>query len=226
MKPQLLLLPALFLFMLTGCMREDSENVNQDRIWAHYELYYNANEDITYARATFRFGHSMGTRLNLSDPSEVRFDGDVLPFKEGLAYYEEDYAGYIDSGVFEFVDLNDNIYINEVSVKSVEFPSDFGPINPANSFEMDWVGDALGNNETVSIWLNGVEEGDSQLFLENDEGAESLILAANQLQELPLGTTSAVIERVATPPIQEGTEVGGLITARYRGQNVSVEIQE
>ena len=41
--------------MATACQTENSADVNQDRIYTQYELFYNANEDITYARAWFRF---------------------------------------------------------------------------------------------------------------------------------------------------------------------------
>lgn len=225
MKRYLLFLPALLLTLLTGCLREDSENVNQDRIWAHYEMFYDANEDITYARATFRFGHAAGTKLDLTEPSEVRFNGDPIPFREGLAYYEEDYAGFVDAGTFEFQDLNDNIYINDVSINTIEFPADFGPIDQNASFDLIWDGDPLQNHEAVSVWLNGINEGDAQLFLEGSEGAAGILLGMDNLQELPVGTTSAVIERTYAPPIQEGTEVGGLINGRYRGTSVDVEIE-
>lgn len=211
--------------LLTGCLREDSENVNQDRIWAHYELFYDANEDMTYARATFRFGGMTGTKLNLTDPSEVRFNGDVLPFREGLAYYEEDYAGFIQTGTFEFEDLDGNQYVNDVEIRTIEFPETFGPIDQTAAFELSWDGSALTDFEIVSVWLNGINEGDSQLFLEEGEGSTDIILSQNDLEELPVGTTDAWIERAYRPLIDQATDVGGMLTGRYRGQQRPVEIQ-
>ena len=210
---------------LASCMREDSENVNQDRIWARYELFYDADEDITYARATFRFGHSAGTKLELTEPSEVRFNGDPIPFREGLAYYEEDYAGFVSSGTFEFEDLNGNTYVNDAEIRSIEFPSTFGPIDQNASFEIEWEGDALGTDEIVSVWLNGINEGNAQFFTENSDGATNILLGMNQLQQLPAGTTTAIIERSYTPDIQQGTDVGGVIHGRYRGSTRSVEVE-
>jgi hypothetical protein len=97
------LLTAIATILLTmtfsaGCMREDSSDVNQDKIYAEYELFYNANEDITYARAVFRFSNALGIKLKLATGSEVRFNGDILTFKPALAYYEKSYAGKVMQG--------------------------------------------------------------------------------------------------------------------------------
>jgi len=58
-------------FCLTGCLSEESINVEQDRIWTYYELLYDANQDITYAIAQFKFGNGLGTFLKLSELSQV-----------------------------------------------------------------------------------------------------------------------------------------------------------
>jgi hypothetical protein len=225
MKRFSFILLAFALISLSSCLREDSENVNQDRIWVHYELFYNANEDITRARATFRFGGITGTKLQLTDPSEVRFNGDVLPFKQGLAYYEDELAGFVSEGTFEFVDLDDNQYTNDVYINSIEFPETFGPIDQNAAFELSWEGTALDDNELVSVWLNGINEGDSQLFLQEGNGSTSIILGQNQLQNLPVGNTDAYIERTVSPAVQQAADVGALITGKYRGDQRTVEIQ-
>lgn len=225
MKRFSFILLAFALISLSSCLREDSENVNQDRIWVHYELFYDANEDITRARATFRFGGITGTKLQLTEPSEVRFNGDVLGFKQGLAYYEEAYPGVVQEGTFEFVDLNDNQYVNDAYLNSIDFPEVFGPIDQNAAFELDWVGDPLADNELVSVWLNGINEGDAQLFLEEVEGSTSIILPQNRLENLPTGNTDAYIERTVSPQVQQAAEVGALITGKYRGDQRTVEIQ-
>lgn len=225
MKRFSFILLAFALISLSSCLREDSENVNQDRIWGHYELFYDANEDITYARATFRFGGITGTKLELTDPSEVRFNGDALPFREGLAYYEEDYAGFIQTGTFEFEDLDGNQYVNDVEIRTIDFPQTFGPIDQTAAYELVWDGSALTDFEIVSVWLNGINEGDSQLFLEEGEGSTNIILNQNDLEQLPVGTADAWIERSYRPLIDQATDVGGMLTGRYRGLQRSVEIE-
>lgn len=77
------------MLLAASCKRESSGDVNQKRIFTQYELFYNENEDITYARAWFRFGHETGTLLELSSPSIVTFEGDKLSFNGVLASREK-----------------------------------------------------------------------------------------------------------------------------------------
>ena len=73
-------------YFFSSCERESSSDVNQDRIYALYEVVYNQTQDISYARASFFFGSITGTKLELADPSYVKFNDTPLGFKEALAY--------------------------------------------------------------------------------------------------------------------------------------------
>ncbi|MBI1267101.1 MAG: hypothetical protein GC193_06675 [Cryomorphaceae bacterium] len=227
MKYSAFLITAITLLIsLTGCLREDSENVNQDRIHTSYELFYNGEEDVTYARATFRFGLITGTKLQLTEPSEVRFNGTPLTFKSGQALYEEDYAGLVNSGTFEFEDLNGNVYVNDVSLTSVSFPDTWGPLSHSSPYELFWNGPALTSNETMGVTINNAAGGTSNAFLEDANSAISIGLSTEQISGLGLGTTSAFLERTKNPSLQEATNAGGDITARYRTGNSGIEITE
>jgi hypothetical protein len=221
-----LIIAISLLTLLTGCLREDSENVNQDRIWTSYELYYDGEEDVTYARATFRFGLLTGTKLQLTEPSEVRFNGTPLAFKSGKAYYEDDFAGFVNSGTFEFTDLNGNVYVNDVAITSIAFPQNWGPLSHSSAYELFWDGLSLETYETASLTINGATGGSNQIFLENDNFATSIILPANQISNLGTGTTSGYLERISTPGIQEATNAGGMISGRYRTGNSGIEVTE
>jgi hypothetical protein len=221
-----LIIAITFLTSLTGCLREDSENVNQDRIHTSYELYYNGEEDVTYARATFRFGLLTGTKLQLTEPSEVLFNGTPLSFKSGQAYYEEDYAGLVNSGTFEFKDLNGNVYVNDVSITSVSFPNTWGPLSHSSPYELFWSGPALSSNETMSVTISSAAGGASNAFFEDANSAVSILLSTEQISGLGLGTTSAFLERTKRSSIQEATNAGGEISAKYRTGNSGVEITE
>ncbi|HBH48606.1 MAG TPA: hypothetical protein DDX98_08195, partial [Bacteroidales bacterium] len=92
MKP--LFIPFLILALLfVSCEREDSADVNQDRIYTIYSLVYEADQDITYARAWFQFGSAVGTLLELSEPSNVSFNDQRLSFQNAFAYYEKSLPG-------------------------------------------------------------------------------------------------------------------------------------
>lgn len=224
MKNYKLFIVILFAIIATtiiSCEREDSADVNQDRIYTKYELFYNANEDKTYARAIFRFGNALGTLLELSEPSQVSFNGDVLSFKPALAYYEKEYAGFIESGTFTWQDTEGVTYINTATINNLDFPEiDTIPRNAA--FELFWVGDSLSSNEVVTLTANSVLEGDAQLFTQSNINAKSIILELNKLQILGQGNGTLLMERHYNPQLEEKTGAGGEITGRYRPVNKEV----
>lgn len=212
------------LSLLTGCMREDSENVNQDRIWAHYELFYNANEDITYARATFRFGHALGTKLELTDPSEVSFNGTPIVFRPALAYYERAINGYIPNGTFTFSDIDGNTFTNDVEIREIAHPEEVPPIDRSQAFAYPWVGDQVSSRENVTLVITGGNNGGTETFTTSAIGATELVLPVTQLEKLAPGMGNAVIDRTYSPEIVEATSAGGLITGRYRAVNKEVTL--
>ena len=93
-----------------GCgTSEDSDDVNQARIYTDYELFYNANEDVTHAIARFRFGGPFGTILELTGSSGagVTFNGQPLAYSGFWGGHHREYAGNVTGGTQAWVDLND-----------------------------------------------------------------------------------------------------------------------
>lgn len=219
-----LFLPALYMavMFLSSCAREESIDVNQDKIHTAYELYYNANEDKTYARATFKFSNALGTNLKLTAPSEIRFNGDILSFKETLAYYEKEYAGKITTGTFQWTDTDGSIYENTITIRDIDYPANLDTIPRSAAYEFFWVGDSLIANEKVILTVNGVLEGDVQIFYQSNVNAASVILALNQLQALGQGQGSLWMDRLYEPALTEKTSAGGSITGHYRPVNKTV----
>ena len=212
----------LMLMFLNACIREESSDVNQDKIHTAYELFYNANQDKTYARAIFKFSNALGTQLQLTAPSQVTFNGDVLTFQNTLAYYEKEFAGYIASGTFVWTDVNGLTFSNTVQNKAIGYPANLDTIPRNAAYEMFWDGDSLSANERVVLTVNGVLEGDGQIFTQNNLHAKSIILALNQLQILGQGQGSLWMDRYYEPALTEKTSAGGSISARYRPVNKTV----
>jgi len=210
------------LMLFNSCIREESSDVNQDKIHTAYEMFYNANQDKTYARAIFKFSNVLGTQLQLTAPSQITFNGDVLTFQNTLAYYEKEYAGYIASGTFVWSDVNGISYTNTVHNKVIDYPANLDTIPRNAAYEMFWVGDSLSANERVVLTINGILEGDVQVFSQNNLHAKSIILALNQLQTLGQGQGSMWFDRYYEPGLTEKTSAGGSITARYRPINKTV----
>ncbi|MBR9922116.1 MAG: hypothetical protein GYB31_14855 [Bacteroidetes bacterium] len=213
---------SLSLLLLSSCVREPSDSVDQDKIHTNYELFYNANEDITYARATFRFSNALGTKLELAGASIVLFDGEPLSWQPGLAYYEKKITGLQTTGTFEFEDTEGNTYTNAISLSEMQYPADLDTIDRSSSFELIWPGDPLNESETVTLTANGENEGDAKVFFTDDQGANSIILPANKLGEIGDGPGTLFLDYRYVPLITEAPGAGGLITGRYRPVNAEV----
>jgi hypothetical protein len=219
MKLQSLFIALLCAITLFNCNRESSADVNQDRIYTIYELFYNANEDKTFARATFRFSNEVGTLLELSEPSQVTFNGDILTFNRVLAYYEREYAGFVDSGTFEWTDTEENTFINSAQVNNIDYAATIDTIDRSASYELNWSGNPLAEDELVTLTINGENEGDARLFTTNDIGASSIILAQNILEQVGQGPGTLFLDRSFSPELLDATGAGGRVTGRYRPKN-------
>ena len=210
---------------------EPSENVNQDRIWTDYELHYDESEDVTSARATFRFGGSTGTLLELSDESFVAVNGEELTRRTqpvtNVTYYEREFAGLEPDATFEFVDVEGTSYLNDIALRSIAVSSGAGPIDNDNSYEVRWSGQPLGAGEEVGAVLYRIFGGVAlAVFTQRDVGATSIILDRAQLQNVEPGEAMLVLERRTAGTLSEPTEVGGRISARYTAAPVRVEVRE
>jgi hypothetical protein len=168
----------------------------------------------------------LGTKLQLTEPSEIRFNGVLLSFKAGKGIYENAISGFVDYGTFEFTDLEGTLYSNSIELTPVSFPSSWGPLSHGSSSELIWLGDVLGSTETMQLTLTSQVQTESEVFTENDNGAFSMLLSAGNINDLPIGAAIGALERVSTPALMEGTNAGGTLTGRYRALDYAVNITE
>jgi hypothetical protein len=210
----------------SGCESELSDTVDQDKIYILYELFYNKNQDKTYARATFQFSNALGTKLQLAGSSEIRFNNDLLTFQPVLAYYEKEYAGQIGSGTFVWRDTNNKTFTNAISgMKAASLPSPMPSLSKTNSASIVWVGDVLGSGERMVVSLNSSLGTDLQIFQTNNIGANSVILATNQLQVLPTNQdVTTIIRRYNDVAPTQKTSAGANMFTHYQGADILIRI--
>ena len=206
----------VFSVVFSSCERESSEDVNQDRIYVYYELLYNQQQDITYARATFYFGGITGTKLELTAPSEVKADGQYLTWKPLLAYYETSFAGLRDTASFSWTDTDGDVFVNGVSIHEIDLPQTLDTIHAGGSYELFWVGDTLRVNETVGAYINGPLSQDGAPVYQVNIGTLSVIVPANITLYYTPGSNDVSLRRNYHPAIQEATTVGAEIHGVYQ----------
>ncbi|HPD65142.1 MAG TPA: hypothetical protein P5050_05695 [Bacteroidia bacterium] len=213
------------ILFLANCQRETSDNVNQDKIWTEYTLYYDANQDITYARAVFKFSNAAGTLLELKSPAEVRFEGEIMTYKPALSYYEKQMTGFVDTGTFQYVDLDHDTFVNMVNIISaISFPWELDTLPVTAAYEMFWIGDTLRKNESVTVFIKGTKQNDLQTFVTNAVNAVSIIFPLNQLQKLGTGNGNMTMHREYKVAVQQGTSAGGNRVGHYKAMDKKVII--
>ena len=213
---------AVTVLAFAGCqMAEQSVNVNQSRIWTDYELHYDANTDLTTAKASFRFGSALGTPLDLTAPSEVRFNGELLArqvqFGTGFVSYERTFSGQVTSGTFRFEDTEGEVYSNSVTLRTVAFPSTVGPIDNDGSYAFDWVGSSLASGEEVDVTLWRLAPGTVSLavFPQRQDGARGVVMDAVQLRNVAPGDVALKMERRWSGTPGRAPDAGGKITVKW-----------
>lgn len=207
---------------LTSCVREDSSSVDQDKIWTSYELFYNANEDKTYARATFRFSNATGTNLELVDAAGVEVDGQSMTWKPLLAYYETTFTGFKNTVEFIYNDLDGEVFNNTVEIlHDIAFPS-VDSIDKSSAYDLEWIGEGLESQESVVVTINGINEGDARVFTQASIGSQSITLDKDKIGQLPEGEADLWLERYYTTAPSQVTSASGLSVSKYRAVNAKI----
>ena len=218
----------LIAMSFVSCVKEASNTVDQDKIYVNYELFYDKNRDVTEARATFRFSNPLGTLLELSNPSFVKFNNDVLLYEPVLSFYKKEYSGNVSTGSFTFSDTKGKAFVNPISnVEQIAFPSNFTTINKANSYTLTWVGNPVGQNQVVGIGMGSTTAISGTLFGQHLEGATDIVLDANKLQSVATtnGQVIVVMDRYIVKPLVQGTSAGGELKSTYRAANKTITLQ-
>jgi hypothetical protein len=219
------------LFLLSmyfiSCTIEDSSDVNQQKIYADYDLRYDANSDKTRVVARFRFGGATGTLLQLTGDAQVLFKGDKLPFQTVFGGHTKEYAGEISTGSFEYTNTEFDVVINEIpTYESIGFPDDLSEVSKSGSYELSWKGKPLSVDQRAAVFIGSWTWGQDALFIEDGDGTTSVILGKDKLAQVATGNTTFYLERTTATDIGQGTPEGGRIRSSYRGINKSVEVTE
>jgi hypothetical protein len=209
------------LILWSSCTQENSSGVDQSRIFTHYELFYDKNEDKTYAKAHFTFGNALGTSLELEAPAEVKFNGDVLLHNPVTGNYEKVYTGFVPAGTFIFKDGDGVTYTNTSdSLTAVDFPASPAviPISRSQDKYVAWQGTEVQPGETIYL---GVAYNS---YTETTPGADSIRVHATSLQNTALGAYVGLMDRyTSTTPVQK-PDAGGIITVKYRAVNKNFQL--
>ncbi|MCF8461807.1 MAG: hypothetical protein K9G46_13870 [Flavobacteriales bacterium] len=209
-------------FAATGCKKEISKNIDQDKIFTQYELFYDQTENVTYATATFKFSSNYGTKLMLSDPSTITLDGTEMDWDNENGYYQNQFDGFKSTATFHWVDLDGNSFTNTIDIRDIALPTTIANLHFADSVTyFMWNGSALDSSENVTLTIDGVGETDRRDFRLDTVGATTFTLDSVQLSQIDSGMVQLFLNLRYSPALTEQTSRGGSITGRY--QTVTAE---
>ena len=207
-----------------SCTREESVNIEQNRIYSNYELIYAAETNVTSLRAMFRIDNSSGQKLELSYPSRVDFNGEQLDWRQTFGHYSLNRTGYLTEGVFNYFDVYGEAYANtSLVISPIDIPIGMNSISKSGNFFLPWIGEPLQQGETIRVTISG-SNGGSQDFILTQPGATHIILDQFKLNVLDSGIANIQIERTKSSLLTEVNLSGGRISSTYRGRKASINI--
>lgn len=213
--------------LLTSCAKEDSADVNQDKIYTEYEIFYNQNEDKTHALAQFHFGGPTGTLLELdSAGANVKFNGTMMPYAPLWGAHHLEFAGHVTNGTFTYTNTNGDVYTNTVSsTATIHYPIGFDTIVKSVAETFAWDGTALAQDEHVNMFVGSWQWGNDALFYTDALGATDLVMGVNAKANLAEGNSTVYMDRVLRMDASQAPPThGGVVRYRYRPTNVQVQV--
>jgi hypothetical protein len=206
----------------TACKREESINIDQNRVYSNYTYEYNADNNRSTMTAVFRMDNSGGRKIELSYPARVDFNGEGLAWRGALGSYQLTTNGLMNGGRFNYHDLDDNTYTNEVAIMTpTELPFGITSISRSGNFFLPWDGPELKAGETIRVRINA---GTTRTFTTSIVGATHIILNQNQLAGLTPGNGTIQLERESYGSLTSSNLAGGRMTSTYKSRRVFINI--
>jgi hypothetical protein len=218
----ILLIGVLF---FASCKREDSINIDQQRIYSNYEYVYNSEKNESTMSATFRLDNSSGTKIELTHPARVEFNGEGLTWRNGSGNYQLKRSGSAQGGAFVYRDLEESVYTNSVSTLSyIELPFGITNISQSGNFFLPWSGSSLQAGESIRVTISGGAQTTTKSWTIHAVGSTHIILDQNKLMDLIAGSAEIQIERESSSGLQQSNLSGGRITSKYLSQKLFINI--
>ena len=206
---------------LIACKKEQPSStgeVDQDSIYAYYEVAYDEDTDMTTVFARFHSDPVRGLgSLDLDENASVSFNGDILPYT-GRSFnpYQKEYEGQV-SGTFVYEDIEGNVFENEVPVcNAMTFSEEIETLSRTQEHTFQWEGIPFEEAEELSLSYP-TQEGNATTPVEGERTANNeLTLYPGRLSKMAIGPAEFIIERQRIIEDIEGTTAGGKITVIYR----------
>lgn len=222
-RTQTLGIAVMAVLFFTACKREESINIDQERIYSNYSFEYDADNNQSVAKATFRLDNSGGKKIQLTYPARIEFNGQGLSYRSALGDYSLTNFGNEISGQFKYSNNDGAVFSNSIDeLASIELPFGLTSISQNGNFFLPWQGDALKSGETVRVKISTV--GISRTFTTTAVSANHILLDENSLKALVPGDATIQIERESYKSLEQSNLSGGRITTTYKSRKMFITI--
>jgi len=204
-----------FLGIILFCFScEKGDDIDADRIYSYYELKYDHSKDMTVAKAVLRMDGPEGVLIELSEPAEISFNGDQLLFNPENKEHLTTYAHLVDSGTFKYLNSDGNtINTSTPRLREISFPP-IEIISRSEDLLFKWIGDPVGDKETIQLTLEGSER--ATTFLSSEQGVTEFLVPASEIKRLDrFGSGTYRLQRTYVDYLNTGVATGGSMSVRY-----------
>lgn len=215
------------ILFFTSCQREESINIDQNRIYTEYTYTYDSEKSQSIMEASFRLDNNSGKRIELTYPARVAFDGENMGYRMAFGDYQLKRTGSLANGSFVYTDLDGNAYENSIStLRPIELPFGLTNISRNGNFFLPWTGEALQPGETITVIIDPQGEGSNRSFTLSSAGATHIVLDEFKLRQIEPGFAKIEIIRERSNSITSAPLSGGRMEVKYKSREVNIEITE
>lgn len=205
----------LFLFAMSGCLKEPDFSVDPSQYYTTYYLFYSEDVEITQPLVVFTADNENGFRQELAASASITFRNDELQLDPNLVEYRRDYNEYVPVGEFRYTDIFGSVYVNEIDLNIVGFPAGVDSIFIDDSFDFYWTGEPLEEGETLQLEIFNPQIESGEIFMEDEVGATKITIPRVGLTKVGAGEMVFNLRREKSLPADEHPGNGGELHAVY-----------
>jgi hypothetical protein len=237
MLKTILAILTISVLLLIGCTPVETGNikdVTQSEIYQNYS--FTSDGSSTTATAKLSFAGANGTTLKLTNPSKVLFNNQPLDEKTGTytgTYYEKRFETILSDGSFTFTDTKGKTYTNKVEMPTIDFKTSPTSINRSTITRIPVLNGNKIANSSVNIEIEyenkqGFQSKNVPVFPQKqdansayfDAKTNSIVIEPSIWQGINATKIELQIASKSETKPQQGTNIGGKISAEYIGKKI------
>lgn len=226
MKPIQSIFLVLVAISALSCRKENSEEIDQEKIWTDYRVVINHEINKVVARTTFKNESQVGENLKLGDKASVNANGTNLEWSGIYNWYEKEISNTTQVE-FIFTDNEESLHYGTVNIDTtISYDSSIAnndSLKKATIQFIPWANaNALSAGEVVNLVIKQGEVTDA--IRTDSVNATGVYLTTSSLNLFQLGDAEAHFEKWTPGSMTQATSAGGLTWGHYISRTKAIKI--